>query len=235
MLLRAFGGKDYKMREIIFDTETTGFDPLSGDRVIEIGCVEMVNKVLTGETYHVYVNPERDVPASAFKVHGISTDFLQDKALFSSVADDFLAFVGDEALLVAHNADFDMKFINWELENAGKPILPQARFKDTLAIARIKFPGASNSLDALCKRFGIDNANRTLHGALLDSEILADVYIELEGGRQAGMDLSLNPKKPTGQTAIKKAREPRQFAPSEDELKVHDALIEKLDNPIWKQ
>jgi len=223
------------MREIIFDTETTGFDPLSGDRVIEIGCVEMVNKVLTGETYHVYVNPEREVPASAFKVHGISTDFLQDKPLFSSVADDFLEFVGDEAVLVAHNADFDMKFINWELENAGKPVLPQPRFKDTLAIARIKFPGAANSLDALCKRFGIDNASRTLHGALLDSEILADVYIELEGGRQAGMDLSLNPKKAVGNKAAKKAREPRQFSPSDDELKAHEALIEKLDNPLWKQ
>lgn len=223
------------MREIIFDTETTGFDPLSGDRVIEIGCVEMVNKVLTGETYHVYVNPEREVPASAFKVHGISTDFLQDKPLFSGVADDFLAFVGDEAQLVAHNADFDMKFINWELENAGKPILPQPRFKDTLAIARIKFPGAANSLDALCRRFGIDNASRTLHGALLDSEILADVYIELEGGRQAGMDLSLNPKKRTNQNNAKKAREPRTFSPSEDELKAHDALIEKIDNPLWKQ
>jgi len=219
------------LRELIFDTETTGFDPMSGDRLIEIGLVEMVDKSLTGNHYHQYVNPERDVPESAVKIHGLTTDFLKDKAVFPDIMDEFLAYVGEDSVLVAHNAEFDMKFINWELENAGRPILHKKRFIDTLAIARTKFPGAANSLDALCKRFMINNAHRTLHGALLDAEILAEVYIELQGGRQGGMDLSVS--KSAAAVITKKVREPRSFPPSETELKRHAEFIKKLDNPIW--
>lgn len=219
------------MRELIFDTETTGFDPLSGDRLIEIGLVEMVDKSLTGNHYHCYVNPERDVPESAFKIHGLSTEFLSDKPVFADVVQEFLDYVGDDSILVAHNAEFDMKFINWELENIAKPIIQPKRFIDTLAIARTKFPGAANSLDALCKRYGVSNAHRTLHGALLDAEILAEVYIELEGGRQSGMDLAIS------QDAVvvreKKVREKRTFPVKEEELQAHAEFIKQLDNPIW--
>lgn len=219
------------MRELIFDTETTGFDPLTGDRLIEIGLVEMVDKSLTGNHYHVYVNPERDVPESAVKIHGLTTDFLSDKPVFSDVMDEFLEYVADDSVLVAHNAEFDMKFINWELENAGRPILHKKRFIDTLAIARTKFPGSPNSLDALCKRFMINNAHRTLHGALLDAEILAEVYIELEGGRQGGMDLTVQSS--AAAAIVKKKREPRSFPVSEDELSAHQDFIKKLNDPIW--
>lgn len=221
-----------RVRELIFDTETTGFDPLSGDRLIEIGLVEMIDKNLTGKHYHQYVYPEREVPDAAFRVHGLSTDFLRDKPVFSDIMDEFLEFVGGDSVLVAHNAEFDMRFINWELENAVRPIIPPKRFIDTLAIARAKFPGAANSLDALCKRFGVSNGHRTLHGALLDAEILADVYIELLGGRQAGLDLAVD----TGAglvTREKKAREPRSFPVSDDELEAHAAFIQKLGTPIW--
>ena len=220
-------------REIVFDTETTGFDPLNGDRVIEIGCVEMVNKVLTGETYHAYVNPERDVPDSAVKVHGLTAEFLSDKPVMADVIDSFVDFVGD-GQLVAHNADFDMRFINWELENLGKPVIPATRFTDTLAIARKKFPGAQNSLDALCRRYGIENSHRTLHGALLDSEILADVYVELMGGRQTGLDLSVSDQGANTIVRERKVREYRSFPVSEAELKMHSDFVEKLTDPLWK-
>lgn len=220
------------MRELIFDTETTGFDPMTGDRLIEIGLVEMIDKSLTGENYHVYVNPERDVPESAFKIHGLSTEFLKDKPVFSDIMDEFLAYVGDDSVLVAHNAEFDMRFINWELENAGRPIIHPKRFVDTLGIARTKFPGAANSLDALCKRFDVNNTHRTLHGALLDAEILADVYIELMGGRQAGMDLSVDNGLKI-EVGPKKVRERRTFKVNEAELAAHAAFVEKLKNPIW--
>ncbi|NVJ99776.1 MAG: DNA polymerase III subunit epsilon [Alphaproteobacteria bacterium] len=219
-------------RELIFDTETTGFDPMTGDRLIEIGLVEMVDKVLTGEHYHQYVNPERDVPESAVKVHGITTDFLKDKPVFSDIMDEFLEYVGTDSVLVAHNAEFDMRFINWELENAGRPIIHPKRFLDTLAIARTKFPGAANSLDALCKRFGVSNSHRTLHGALLDAEILADVYVELLGGRQAGLDLAVDAGA-SGPVRVKKEREKRSFPVSEDELARHADFITKLNDPIW--
>ncbi len=219
------------MRELIFDTETTGFDPLSGDRLIEIGLVEMVDQSLTGSHHHVYVNPEREVPESAFKIHGLSTEFLSDKPVFSEIMDEFLEYIGDSSVLVAHNAEFDMKFINWELENAGRPIIHSKRFIDTLAIARTKFPGSPNSLDALCKRFAINNTHRTLHGALLDAEILAEVYIELLGGRQGGMDLAV--AKAAVAAAPKKKREPRSFPVKEEELQAHAEYIKELDNPIW--
>lgn len=218
-------------RELIFDTETTGFDPLTGDRLIEIGLVEMVNRSLTGSNYHAYVNPERDVPESAFKIHGLSTEFLKDKPVFSDVMDEFLAYVGDDSVLVAHNAEFDMRFINWELENAGKPVLHTKRFIDTLAIARTKFPGAANSLDALCKRFGVNNTHRTLHGALLDAEILADVYIELLGGRQAGLDLAV--EKTVVAAGPKKERQKRSFPVSDEELTAHKEFVATLSNPLW--
>src|SRR5210317_2579099 len=177
------------MREIVMDTETTGFDPESGDRIVEIGGVELFNHVPTGNVYHQYINPERSMPQEAFEVHGLGDDFLRDKPVFSKIAQDFLDFVGD-AKLVIHNASFDMKFLNAELKWIGKPALPWEQAIDTLAIARKKFPGSPASLDALCRRFNIDNSSRTLHGALLDSEILAEVYLELIGGRQPDFGLS---------------------------------------------
>jgi DNA polymerase-3 subunit epsilon len=175
-------------REIVFDTETTGLNPLGGDRVVEIGCVEMVNHVPTGRTFHVYLNPERDMPEGAFAVHGLSTEFLSDKPLFAAVASDFLAFT-EGARLVAHNAAFDVSFLNAELGRLGYPPLEAERIVDTLALARRKHPFSPASLDALCQRYGIDNARRVKHGALLDAEILADVYVELLGGRQANLGL----------------------------------------------
>lgn len=219
-------------RELIFDTETTGFDPLTGDRLIEIGLVEMIDRSLTGSNYHAYVNPERDVPEGAFKIHGLSTEFLRDKPVFSEVMDEFLEYVGDDSVLVAHNAEFDMRFINWELENAGKLILHTKRFIDTLAIARTKFPGAANSLDALCKRFGVNNTHRTLHGALLDAEILADVYIELLGGRQTGLDLAV--EKSAAPIGPKKERPRRSFPVGDEELTAHQEFIKTLKDPIWQ-
>ncbi|WP_417456356.1 DNA polymerase III subunit epsilon [Kordiimonas sp.] len=220
------------VRELIFDTETTGFDPLNGDRLIEIGLVEMVDRNLTGRHYHQYVNPEREVPEAAVKVHGLTTDFLRDKPVFSDIMDEFLEFIGEDTKLVAHNADFDMRFINWELENAGRPVVHVKRFVDTLAIARNKFPGAANSLDALCKRFGVTNTHRTLHGALLDAEILAEVYIELLGGRQAGLDLAVDDDGGVSRRE-KKVREKRSFPVSEEERAIHAAFVAKLENPVW--
>lgn len=174
------------MREIVFDTETTGLDPANGDRVVEIGCLELVNRLPSGETFHVYINPERDMPKEAEAVHGLSAGFLKDKPVFGEVAEAFLTFVGD-APLIAHNAAFDMKFINAELRACGRADLSAHKVIDTLAMARQKFPGAPASLDALCRRFGVDNSNRDLHGALIDSELLAGVYLELSGGRQPGL------------------------------------------------
>ncbi|WBU63826.1 DNA polymerase III subunit epsilon [Paracoccus aerodenitrificans] len=184
------------MREIVMDTETTGFDPDQGDRLVEIGAVELLNHLPTGRTFHKYVNPQRDVPESAVAIHGLTAEFLSDKPLFSEVAQEFMEFIGSDAKLVIHNASFDMKFMNAELEKVGHPRLPWSRAIDTLAMAREKFPGAQNSLDALCRRFSIDNSARTLHGALLDSEILAEVYLELIGGRQPDLVLDV----PTSQS-----------------------------------
>jgi DNA polymerase-3 subunit epsilon len=176
------------MREIVLDTETTGLDPYQGHRLVEIGCIELVNRIPSGQTFHRYVNPERDVPTEAFAVHGLSRDFLKDKPLFAEVVDDLLAFMGD-APLVAHNAAFDLTFINAEFERAGRALLARERMIDTLLLARRKHPGSPNRLDDLCARYGIDNSKRVKHGALLDAEILADVYLELIEGRQAQLIL----------------------------------------------
>ncbi len=187
------------MREIVLDTETTGLDPNSGDRIVEIGAVELQGHMPTGNTYHQYINPKRDVPKEAVDVHGLTLDFLSDKPVFKTVAQDFLDFIGD-AKLVIHNAAFDMKFLNAELKWVGLTAIPWERAVDTLDIARKKFPGSPASLDALCRRYGIDNSARTLHGALLDSEILADVYLELIGGRQPDLVLAETPQQKTTET-----------------------------------
>ena len=186
------------MREIVLDTETTGLDPEAGHRLVEIGGVELINHVATGRTYHQYINPERDVPQEAYDVHGLSAGFLADKPIFSDVAAAFVDFIGD-AKLVIHNASFDMKFLNAELGWVGAESIPWARAVDTLDMARRRFPGAQNSLDALCRRFGVDNSEREKHGALLDSELLAEVYLELMGGRQP--DLTLAPREAAGRDA----------------------------------
>jgi DNA polymerase-3 subunit epsilon len=176
------------MREIIFDTETTGLDPLQGDRLVEIGCIELVNRIPSGQSFHRYINPEREVPAEAVAIHGLSIEFLKDKPFFVEIAEELAAFIGD-APLIAHNALFDLAFLNAELERAGKRLLPRERVVDTLLLARRKYPGASNRLDDLCIRCGIDNSRRTKHGALLDAELLAEVYLDLIGARQAQLVL----------------------------------------------
>jgi DNA polymerase-3 subunit epsilon len=178
------------MREVVLDTETTGLDPEAGDRLVEIGALELVNKVPTGRTFHRYINPQREVPQEAFDVHGLSNAFLSDKPLFADVATELAEFLGD-AMLVIHNAAFDMKFLSAELGWTGHPPLPWARAVDTLDIARRRFPGAPTSLDALCRRFGVDNSGRVKHGALLDAELLAEVYLELVGGRQPDLTLTV--------------------------------------------
>ena len=177
------------MREIVLDTETTGFEPSEGDRIVEIGAVELFNHLPTGRTYHQYINPKRNMPEAAFNVHGLSEEFLSDKPVFKDIAQEFIDFIKDSKLVI-HNASFDMKFLNAELGWVNRPALPMHQAIDTIAIARRKFPGSPASLDALCRRFGIDNSSRTLHGALLDSEILAEVYLELVGGRQPDLVLS---------------------------------------------
>ena len=177
------------MREIVFDTETTGLDPAQGHRLVEIGCIELVNRIPTGNTFHRYINPERDIPVEAFAVHGLNAEFLKDKSLFQAVADDLLAFLADDPL-VAHNALFDLGFLNAELERATRPALARDRVVDTLLLARRKHPGSANRLDDLCARYKIDNSRRTKHGALLDAELLAEVYVELIGARQALLGLS---------------------------------------------
>lgn len=178
-------------REIVLDTETTGLDPRNGDRLIEIGCIELMNRLPTGREYHCFINPQRDVPAAAEAVHGLSTQFLQDKPLFEHVVEDFLAFIGEDTLVI-HNASFDIGFLNAELERAGRQTLMMDRVVDTLALARRKHPGGSNNLDALCKRYGIDNSKRVKHGALMDSVLLAAVYLELLGERQSTLELGRN-------------------------------------------
>ena len=224
------------MREIDLDTETTGLDPYQGDRVVEIGCVELVKGFPTGQTFHVYINPERDMPAAAFAVHGLSSDFLRDKPCFTEVADEFLAFVGD-APLVIHNAAFDIGFLNAELERCKRPILDRARLVDTLLLARRKHPAGPNRLDDLCARYGIDNSRRTKHGALLDAEILAEVYVELIGARQAALSLveerSITVE--AGATTVVRVRTvaltPRL---TDAEREAHQAFVATLgENALW--
>lgn len=221
------------MREIALDTETTGLDPHSGHRVVEIGCVEMINRVKTGSSFQVYLNPERDMPMEAERVHGLSADFLNDKPLFRQIAEAFLEFVQD-APLVIHNAAFDMKFINAELERAGFPLIPMKRSIDTVLMARQKFPGQPASLDALCKRFSIDLSARSKHGALLDAELLADVYLELHGGRQVRLSLE---QQASAESMVAQSDRvvvmARHFPPSEAELAAHLLMLEKLKEPLW--
>ncbi|MEQ9260244.1 MAG: DNA polymerase III subunit epsilon [Roseovarius sp.] len=230
------------MREIVLDTETTGLNPEQGDRIVEIGAVELFNHMPTGRTYHEYINPERAMPQEAFAVHGLGDDFLRDKPVFAQVAQSFVEFIGD-AKLVIHNASFDMKFINAELGWARMRTLPMEQAIDTLEIARRKFPGSPSSLDALCRRFNIDNSARTLHGALLDSEILAEVYLELIGGRQPDFGLTAaRDTQPSGGAEIdtnwrpKPRPTPLPSRLSEEERSAHAAFIEKLgENALWKK
>lgn len=227
------------MREIVFDTETTGLDPKTGDRMVEIGCVEMINRVETGTVYHAYYNPERDMPAGAEAVHGLSEVFLSDKPLFKATAHELLEFIGD-APLVAHNASFDFGFLNNELELIGLVPIALDRMIDTVAIARKKHPGAKVSLDALCSRYGVDRSHRVKHGALLDAELLAQVYVELTGGRQIGLTLDASgPGEAASEVSSRPViaerpyREPRPHAASADEITRHKAFLEGIESPLW--
>ena len=227
------------MREIVLDTETTGFEPSEGHRIVEIGAIELLNHMPTGKTYHQYINPERMMPKEAFEVHGLGDDFLRDKPVFKSVARGFLEFIG-EATLVIHNAAFDMKFLNAELQTLGHPGLPMTQALDTVALARKKFPGSPASLDALCRRFGIDNSSREKHGALLDSELLAEVYLELIGGRQPDFVLATAAAQTAANqrnTQAGRARPRPTPLPSrltEAEQNAHQALIGKMgDAAVW--
>ena len=230
------------MREIVFDTETTGLDPASGDRMVEIGCIELVNRVATGTTFHAYFYPERDMPAAAEAVHGLSISFLEDKPLFSAIAGELLEFLEDSPL-VAHNAGFDFGFLNAELERISFEPVCRSRMVDTVALARKRHPGTKLSLDALCTRYGIDRSHRVKHGALLDAELLAQVYVELTGGRQIGLGLAADNMQPdadrknrigrvSGQASGER-REPRPHFASEDELARHRAFLDQIESPIW--
>jgi DNA polymerase-3 subunit epsilon len=228
------------MREIVFDTETTGLSPNDGHRLVEIGCVELVNKVETGRHFHAYFNPDRSMPIEAEQVHGLSVTFLSDKPRFREQAHLFLDFIADSPL-VAHNASFDFGFLNWELSDCGHPAVCLSRMIDTLAIARTRHPGAKHSLDALCTRYGIDRSHRVKHGALLDAQLLAQLYVELTGGRQIGFALksdapSANAFLLAGQSApVRPAivRPPRVHAPSDAELTRHAAFVSGLVDPLW--
>lgn len=222
--------KEFEMREIVLDTETTGLDPISGHRLTEIGCIELINHIPTGKKYQQYINPERDVPMKAQEITGLTQEFLKDYPIFSKVVNDFLDFVGGDPLII-HNAKFDLKFLNYELQQLGLPTISKNPIIDTLEIAREKFPGSPASLDALCKRFKVDNTDRTLHGALIDCDLLAKVYLELKGGAQAALiDVSFKKDK----TEIidldyknKKFKKPRKFAISEKEIQEHQEFISK--------
>lgn len=219
-------------REIILDTETTGLRPDEGHRVVEIGCIELVNHVPTGRVYHTYINPERPMPPEAMAVHGLTDDFLRDKPLFEAVAEDFLAFVQD-APIIAHNARFDIGFVNAELALVKRAVLTPPRVIDTADMARRKFPGAPASLDALCKRFNVDNSSRTRHGALLDAELLAEVYVELIGGRQTTLGLAADVLVVEETTIVVHSWPDRVFAPSDAELAAHAEFLKAIKDPIW--
>lgn len=230
------------IREIVFDTETTGFDPASGDRLVEIGLVEMVGRVETGRSWHAYYNPKRSMPPQAEAVHGLSEKFLADKPLFADLVGELLDFIGD-SVLIAHNAQFDMAFLDCELRLCGKPPLGIERSIDTLAIARIRHPGAKHTLDALCTRYGVDRSHRVKHGALLDAQLLAQVYIELTGGRQIGLDLSSEISCPSERSlladvvtpiATRPLRPARLHAPTPSELERHAVFITRLTDALWQ-
>ncbi|HTU09348.1 MAG TPA: DNA polymerase III subunit epsilon [Allosphingosinicella sp.] len=232
------------MREIVFDTETTGLSPLNGDRVVEIGCVELFNRVETGRHFHSYFNPQRSMPSEAEAVHGLSEKFLSDKPLFADVVEELLIFIG-ESPMIAHNATFDFGFVNHELGQCGRPSVCMSRMVDTLSIARQKFPGAKHSLDALCTRFGVDRSQRIKHGALLDAQLLAQVYVELTGGRQIGLSLVAelieDEAAPVEIVALALPAAPltvrpaRPHAPSDEELARHAAFMAKIKDPIWNR
>ena len=223
------------MREFVLDTETTGLDPSAGHRIVEIGCVELMNHMPTGETRQWYINPERDMPEDAFNVHGLSEEFLADKPVFSAIVQEFLAFV-EEDILVAHNANFDIRFLNSELAALDRPKLSPGNLIDTIALARKKIPGAQYSLDALCRRFNIDTSARQKHGALLDAELLAEVYFELIGGRQPNLILANNPAVVSVAASVdRKVLPPRPHAPTAEEVATHKAFVANMDKPIWKK
>lgn len=226
------------MREIIFDTETTGLDPAGGDRMVEIGCVELINRIETGRTFHAYFNPDRSMPSEAERVHGLSEIFLSDKPRFADMVDDFLEFIGD-APLIAHNASFDFGFLNNEMKLCARDPVCLTRMVDTLVLARTRHPGAKHSLDALCTRFGVDRSQRVKHGALLDAQLLAQVYVELTGGRQIGLGLAaetIDVAHAGGVSAPpldRPARSPRPHSASEAELRRHREFIALMTNPLW--
>ena len=225
------------MREIIFDTETTGLDPQSGDRLVEIGCIEMINRVTTGKTFHAYFNPERDIPSAAEAVHGLSATFLSDKPKFVERAEELLEFIADSPL-VAHNAGFDFGFLNAELAICGLDAVSRDRMVDTVALARVRHPGAKNSLDALCTRYGIDRSHRTKHGALLDAELLAQVYVELTGGRQIGLELAADQTESLVAAVVTVQRErpfrpARPHAASVEEVSAHAEFIATIPSALW--
>jgi DNA polymerase-3 subunit epsilon len=227
------------MREIVFDTETTGLNPLGGDRMVEIGCVEIVNRIETGRHFHAYFNPERDMPFEAEAVHGLSAIFLSDKPRFSEKVDELLGFIEDSPL-VAHNAGFDFGFLNHELERCGRLAVSMGRMVDTLTLARSRHPGAKHSLDALCVRFGIDRSHRVKHGALLDAQLLAQVYVELTGGRQIGLGLvadagSVGVDPASRPVTVREPRPPRPHGALVEELERHRAFIARLANPLWER
>lgn len=221
------------LREVALDTETTGLNPGVGHRIVEIGCVELINHVPSGETFQCYLNPERDMPAEAFAVHGLSQEFLEGQPLFSEVVDDFLEFMGDSQLII-HNAEFDMGFINAELTRLERPPLSMDRATDTVRMARSKFPGAPANLDALCKRYQIDLTDRSLHGALKDARLLAAVYLELVGGRQPGLGLAASANATEAEEhSAPVQRPPRPHAPSAEEEAAHKKFLESLTEPLW--
>ena len=223
------------MREIVLDTETTGLDPGEDHRIVEIGAVELLNHLPTGRTFHAFINPERDMPAEALNVHGLTGGFLSDKPVFAQVAADFLEFIGRDRLVI-HNAAFDVGFLNAELARLGMQPIPDTRLVDTLMLARKRYPGAQNSLDALCRRFGVDLSGREKHGAEIDCYLLAEVYLHLIGGRQPGLTFQAAGQpadRPVGRPAGRTYREPRPHRPTAEELAAHRTFVAELDNPIW--
>ncbi len=219
------------MREIVLDTETTGLSPKNGDRIVEIGCIELVNHLSTGEYYHEYINPEREMPQKAQEVHGLSDAFLSDKPIFSDISKAFNEFIGTSTLII-HNAEFDMSFLNWERKLLGLEPLQIESTIDTLQLAREKYPGAQASLDALCRRFHIDNSDRSFHGALKDAKLLAEVYLELIGGRQQRMELSAKTKTTINEINNKEFKQ-RSYMPSKEEEELHKKFLKKIKRPIW--